>query len=369
MENRLDGIAAALEALAADKARHAAERLGVNRSQLVISEGVFSAGDGKQLTLAELATDEQLRAKRGAANAPYPGGAPLEQHATCSVRLPGEDRGVVFQGDDSLFTWCSALQNVEFGPRLRGLSKGERESHARKYIELVGLGGQEEKFPAELSGGMKQRIQIARCLANEPKMLLMDEPFGALDPLTREVLQAELKRVHQQTGKTIVFVTHDMDEALQLATRIALLNGGRLVQYDRPIEMMVKPADDFVREFIGQADLGLKLLSRRWVHQYQRAPSLEHHATLPGLDHCWQLDDAGRPVALEGARLDDDHGVTPVKAEWTATPEMSMKEALSRMVWYRVMVLPVVDDAGKLIGEIGMQGVMGIQAEAEGRVS
>lgn len=270
-----------------------------------------------------------------------------------------------------LFPHWSVAQNIATVPQLLKWPKSRIDDRVDELMAMFHLDPVEfrHKYPHQLSGGQAQRVGVARALAADPEVLLMDEPFGAVDPLTREVLQAELKRVHQQTGKTIVFVTHDMDEALQLATRIALLNGGRLVQYDRPIEMMVKPADDFVREFIGQADLGLKLLSRRWVHQYQRAPSLEHHATLPGLDHCWQLDDAGRPVALEGARLDDDHGVTPVKAEWTATPEMSLKEALSRMVWYRVMVLPVVDDAGKLIGEIGMQGIMGIQAGAEGRVS
>ena len=270
-----------------------------------------------------------------------------------------------------LFPHWSVAQNIATVPQLLKWPKSRIDDRVDELMAMFHLDPAEfrHKYPHQLSGGQAQRVGVARALAADPEMLLMDEPFGAVDPLTREVLQAELKRVHQQTGKTIVFVTHDMDEALQLATRIALLNGGRLVQYDRPIEMMVKPADDFVREFIGQADLGLKLLSRRWGHQYQRPPSLEHHATLPGLDHCWQLDDAGRPVALEGARLDDDHGVTPVKAEWTATPEMSLKEALSRMVWYRVMVLPVVDDAGKLIGEIGMQGIMGIQAGAEGRVS
>ncbi len=139
---------------------------------------------------------------------------------------PGEDRGVVFQGDDSLFTWCSALQNVEFGPRLRGMPKSDRETHARKYIELVGLGGQEDKFPVELSGGMKQRIQIARCLANEPKMLLMDEPFGALDAQTRTIMQEQLARIWHQNETPVLFITHDIDEAVTLGSRIGVMTAG-----------------------------------------------------------------------------------------------------------------------------------------------
>ena len=108
---------------------------------------------------------------------------------------PAADRGVVFQGDDSLYGWLSALGNVEFGMRMRGVARAEREQKARHYLELVGLKGQDHKHPSELSGGMKQRIQIARVLANEPQMLLMDEPFAALDAHTRADMQRELKQI------------------------------------------------------------------------------------------------------------------------------------------------------------------------------
>jgi NitT/TauT family transport system ATP-binding protein len=139
---------------------------------------------------------------------------------------PGADRGVVFQGDDSLYPWLTALGNVEFGLRLRGVGRAERQERARRFLELVGLGGQESKHPAELSGGMKQRIQIARVLANEPDMLLMDEPFAALDAQTRSVMQQELAKIWRATGKTVLFITHDIDEALMLATRIGVMHAG-----------------------------------------------------------------------------------------------------------------------------------------------
>src|SRR5262245_53767682 len=124
-----------------------------------------------------------------------------------AIDSPGADRGVVFQGDDSLYPWLSALGNVEFGLRMRGLPRQERFARAQRYLDLVGLNGQEHKHPPELSGGMKQRIQIARVLANEPQMLLMDEPFAALDAHTRAAMQNELAKIWRATRKTVLFIT------------------------------------------------------------------------------------------------------------------------------------------------------------------
>ena len=133
------------------------------------------------------------------------------------------DRAVVFQGDDSLYGWLTAVENVEFGLRMRHVGKTERRERAMRYLEMVGLRGQERKYPAELSGGMKQRIQIARVLANEPKMLLMDEPFAALDAQTRSLMQEELLRIWQREAKTVLFVTHSIPEAIYLADRIVVM--------------------------------------------------------------------------------------------------------------------------------------------------
>ena len=143
-----------------------------------------------------------------------------------AIEGPGADRGVVFQGDDSLYSWLTALGNVEFGLRLQGVRRHERVARAERYLELVGLQGQEHKHPAELSGGMKQRIQIARVLANEPQILLMDEPFAALDAQTRAVMQQELVKIWRATGKTVLFITHDIDEAISLATRLGVMYAG-----------------------------------------------------------------------------------------------------------------------------------------------
>ena len=142
------------------------------------------------------------------------------------VTAAGRDRGVVFQGDDSLYGWLTAVENVEFGLRMRGMAKAERRARAMRYLELVGLTGQERKYPAELSGGMKQRIQIARALVNEPAMLLMDEPFAALDAQTRSLMQEELANVWRTTRTTVLFITHDIDEAITLGTRIGVMRAG-----------------------------------------------------------------------------------------------------------------------------------------------
>jgi len=143
-----------------------------------------------------------------------------------SIDRPGADRGVVFQGDDSLYPWLSAIGNVEFGLRMQGLPRAERLERARRYLDLVGLARQGHKYPAELSGGMKQRIQIARVLVNEPQMLLMDEPFAALDAHTRAAMQRELIKIWRATKKTVLFITHDVDEAILLATRIGIMHAG-----------------------------------------------------------------------------------------------------------------------------------------------
>src|SRR5213594_1801167 len=152
------------------------------------------------------------------------------------------DRGVVFQGDDSLYGWLTAVENVEFGLRMQHVRKTERRERAMRYLELVGLNDQEQKYPAELSGGMKQRIQIARALVNEPKMLLMDEPFAALDAQTRSLMQIELASIWQTTRTTVLFITHDIDEAVTLGKRIGVMRAGPRSQVKGMVEVALDGA-------------------------------------------------------------------------------------------------------------------------------
>lgn len=141
------------------------------------------------------------------------------------ITKPGRDRGVVFQNADSaIFPWLTVSENVEYGLRMKGIKPKERRENSLNYIKLVGLGGHEKKYPKELSGGMKQRVQIARSLANDSEILIMDEPFGALDAHTRRIMQNELVKIWQQTKKTIIFVTHDILEAILLGQRISIMS-------------------------------------------------------------------------------------------------------------------------------------------------
>jgi NitT/TauT family transport system ATP-binding protein len=151
------------------------------------------------------------------------------------VRGCGYDRGMVFQFAE-LLPWLTALQNVMFGLEMKGVSGVELRTTATRYLELVGLGASGNHRPHQLSGGMKQRVGIARALAIDPKVLLMDEPFGALDAQTRETMQAELLDIHARTRKTILFVTHDLDEAVLIADRVVVLNNGR-VQEIMPVPL------------------------------------------------------------------------------------------------------------------------------------
>jgi NitT/TauT family transport system ATP-binding protein len=138
------------------------------------------------------------------------------------VTGPALDRGVILQGY-ALFPWRTTRQNVEFGLQIKKVPKAERKEISTRFINLVGLAGFEDRFPYELSGGMKQRVAIARALAYDPEVLLMDEPFAAVDAQTRETLQDEILRIWEETGKTIVFVTHSIDEAVFLADRVAVM--------------------------------------------------------------------------------------------------------------------------------------------------
>ncbi|WPB59189.1 ABC transporter ATP-binding protein [Xylophilus sp. GOD-11R] len=143
-----------------------------------------------------------------------------------AVSRADADRGVVFQNEDALFPWLNALQNVSFGLRMKGMDAAQTETVARRFIDAVHLTGHEKKFPGEMSGGMKQRVQIARVLANDPKILLMDEPFGAVDAQTRTSLQDELAQIWEADRKTVLFITHDISEAILLADRIGIVSKG-----------------------------------------------------------------------------------------------------------------------------------------------
>lgn len=170
------------------------------------------------------------------------------------VSKPGPDRGMLFQ-DYALFPWRTVLGNVAWGLEVKGLDKSERLALARKYIDMVGLSKFENSYPGELSGGMQQRVALARTLAYEPQMLLMDEPFGALDAQTRELMQEELTDIWQQNRRTVLFVTHDIEEAIYLSDRIIVFTArpGRIkadlrVNLPRPRSAAIRKSQAFMSQ-------------------------------------------------------------------------------------------------------------------------
>ncbi len=161
------------------------------------------------------------------------------------------------------------IDNVAYGLEIRGVGKKERRAKAGEIVDLVGLSGFERSYPDQLSGGMQQRVGLARALANDPSLMLFDEPFSALDPLIRRDMQNEVIRLHHELGKTMVFITHDLAEALKLGDRIMILRDGEVVQVGRPDEVVGAPADDYVRDFVSEVPRS-HVLTLKWVMREPR---------------------------------------------------------------------------------------------------
>lgn len=198
----------------------------------------------------------------------------------------------------------TVLDNVAYGLEIQGMGKGERRAKAAEMVEKVGLTGMEERRPAQLSGGQQQRVGLARALAADPEVLLFDEPFSALDPLIRRDMQEEVVRLNRDEGRTMVFITHDLSEALRLGDRIALMRDGRIVQCGTPEEIVGSPADDYVRDFVRDVPREQVLTVRRAMR-----PARAGEADAgPALDPASTVADAIEAVARTGgsARVVDE---------------------------------------------------------------
>lgn len=228
-----------------------------------------------------------------------------------------------------LFPHMSIFENVEVVPRLLGWSKEKRRSRAREMLHLVNLEPDAfgMRYPRALSGGQQQRVGIARALAADPHILLMDEPFGAVDPITRERLQDEFLRLQRDLKKTILFVTHDLDEAVRLADRIALFRSGKLEQIATPQHLLAHPANNFVQAFVGE-DRALKSLNRQSV-----ASSL-------------------KPLVLETLVSEN-----PVLGPFIPL-EGNLRQALALLLASSREVLPVQDANGKTVGQLGLKDLL-----------
>ncbi|KYN64788.1 ATP-binding protein [Pantoea agglomerans] len=212
-----------------------------------------------------------------------------------------------------LFPHWTVRKNIATVPVLLGWPRAQVNERITALLALLNLDAQLlDRYPHQLSGGQQQRIGVARALAADPEVLLMDEPFGALDPVTRGVLQQEMLRIHQLSGRTIVLVTHDIDEALTLADRIVLMDNGEIVQQGRPVELLTQPKNDFVRGFFGRSEMGVRLLSLEQVGN-----AVRRGEWLPG-----------EPIAAA----------------------LTLRDALSQFIARRTDKLPVIDDQQRPLG-------------------
>jgi osmoprotectant transport system ATP-binding protein len=230
--------------------------------------------------------------------------------------------GYVFQ-QIGLFPHMTVQDNIGTVPRLLGWPKERIRARARELLELVGLDPDDDlrRYPSEFSGGQQQRIGVARAMAADQPLMLMDEPFGAVDPIARDHLQDDFLRLHREVPKTVVFVTHDIDEAIKMGQRIAILRDGELVQYDTPDRILAEPANEFVADFVG-ADRGLKRL-RVWELRHLELDPVPREA-------------AGGPAAPEDA---------------------SLRDALSLMLVEGVERLTVLDGEGRPKGTIALETI------------
>src|SRR5438067_3018523 len=233
------------------------------------------------------------------------GDIPIAGHSVRAMDLTELRRGIGYVIQQvGLFPHMSVEGNVATVPRLLGWPRPRIRARVGELLELVGLDPDRDRrrFPAELSGGQRQRVGLARALAANPPLMLMDEPFGAIDPITRARLQDEFLRLHNELRKTVIFVTHDIDEAIKMGDRIAILRqGGVLAQYDTPDAILAEPADDFVARFVG-ADRSLKRLALKRLSQIELAALNGSEPSGPTVSASTTLRDALALMLDEGSR-------------------------------------------------------------------
>ncbi len=282
---------------------------------------------------------------------------------------------MVFQSF-GLMSHRDVLGNVAYGLEVRGMSRAQREEKARQVIQMVGLSGWERQSVDSLSGGMRQRVGIARALASDPEVLLMDEPFSALDPLVRSDMQFELLKIQRKLGKTIVFITHDIDEAFKLGDTIAIMRDGKVIQVDTPEGMSANPADDYVRRFVNSADrskvtslrsvmINPSSLARVTDRPAQAIESMRKNAlsTVYVVDHALKL--RGILTISEAVRAHKEG--LPIAEVMnrdveTATPEETVHAILPRAA-QSPYPLAVVDEGGSLLGIVTKAAVLASLAQ------
>lgn len=274
---------------------------------------------------------------------------------------PGADRVVVFQ-QAGLFPWLSVEENIEFGPSLHSVPKVQRRKDSADILRIIGLESFARHKPYELSGGMQQRVGLARALAVNPSLMIMDEAFSALDPLKRKEMQNVLLELQKNQQRTILFVSHDLEEALRIGSRIAIMEGGRVVQIGTPQDIIANPADDYVRAFFEGVDTS-RYLTAGDLMQANGVPvvrNLDHASVAESLN-----GSAEYAFVLDGERR--IRGFVTRDSIGSATPSLNKVECISRgaplehvvsRVCASATALPVVDDEDRYCGSVDQAAVL-----------
>jgi glycine betaine/proline transport system ATP-binding protein len=279
--------------------------------------------------------------------------------------------GMVFQYF-GLLPHRSVLDNVAYGLKVQGVSKEKRYAKAREAIDTVGLKGWEDYLPSALSGGMQQRVGIARALTTDPEILLMDEPFSGLDPLIRREMQDELLELQDKVHKTIVFVTHDLHEALKLGDRIAIMRDGKIIQVGAPEDVITEPADDYVREFVQDASPakvltagGIMEQPEALLYEWQGPKAALHTLRSLKEDHAFMVSREKKLLGLVTMKrlknLIQDNGGINLKDVLetdiaTTNPDVVLEELFPTAAAADYPIA-VIDEAGKFIGEIQISSI------------
>ena len=271
----------------------------------------------------------------------------------------------------ALFPHRSVRENVEYGLKIQGIDDETKKKKAYEMLEIVGLKGYEEKMPHELSGGMQQRVGLARALANEPEVLLMDEAFSALDPLIRKEMQEELLNLQSSLQKTIIFITHDLDEALKIGDRIAIMKDGEIVQIDTPENILKYPANDYVREFVQDVNRS-KVITAASIMRKPKYLAKEHAEPSTVIREMSKEDletafvvDKNRKLSgyinIEDAtalvRNNEKSISSVIQKANTITPETLIDDLLPDII-NSPYHLAVIDNEGRLLGHVGKTAIL-----------
>ncbi|MCM3609930.1 glycine betaine/L-proline ABC transporter ATP-binding protein [Planococcus sp. MERTA32b] len=280
------------------------------------------------------------------------------------LRVRRTKMSMVFQ-KFGLFPFRSILENTEYGLEVQGIAKEERSKKARASLEMVGLGNYVDQYPSQLSGGMQQRVGLARALANDPEVLLMDEAFSALDPLIRKEMQDELLDLQDTMKKTIIFITHDLDEALRIGDKIALMKDGSIVQVGSPEEILMNPANDYVEKFVEDVDRS-KVLTAYNIMKRPETVNIDKHGPRVALERMQKegistiyVTDSKRNLrgyvtaddAVVALRSDVTNLTAILKTDAPSVPKDTLMNAIFDISHNSPVPITVVED-GKLLGII-----------------